>query len=119
MKKSAAVFTTIILSLVLGFTASANGNTGSCDQIENDRYSYEVGISDESWMEMTYTEKVEAYSISQEILEDMTTQQLVQAVMDYPFLVDLTLFNTLEEGYAQMCIRDRTGAVKDLRKTLT
>ena len=101
MKRKLSALCSILLTLSFGITSAATDSFETYTQ-PSDRYSYEIAVSNEVWEEMTYPEKVEAYSISQDLLESMTTPQVVQAVMDYPFLVDLTLFNTTEEGYAHV-----------------
>ena len=98
MKKRLSLIMVILLGF-LSFPVQAADISNDSEGIKFLRYEYSRNVSDEVWANMTYPEKIAEYAISDSILDQMTTEQIVQAVMDYPFLVDLTLFNTFEEGY--------------------
>lgn len=81
----------LILVFFANITAFANNNSNAFD--------YGISMSSSKWNDADYPTKIELCKISDETLAEMSTTALVKSVIDYPFLVDLTLFNSFEEGY--------------------
>ena len=69
---------------------------------ENDepfRYVYPITPEDEEWDRIdSVEEKIEACRIPQELLNEMTNEELYQAIMDFPFLCDIFVATSQEEG---------------------
>lgn len=62
-------------------------------------YEYPITINSADWFEYSVLEKVEMLKIPQAVLEKMSDDAVVQAVLDYPYLVDIFAYNDIQEGY--------------------
>lgn len=80
-------------------------------------YKYPVTAEDAKWNSFeSVEEKIEACRIERDILKAMSNEQLVQAVLDFPFLYDVFVTSSFEEGvkvfekisdaYAELLSRD-------------
>ena len=54
--------------------------------------------STEEWKQMTTGERRRACEIPADVIEQMTTQALLESVIWNPFFLDITVYNTLEMG---------------------
>lgn len=67
----------------------------------NDPYPFPVKPGTKEWTELkTYDERLKAYTIPADILNQMTTQALVQTCLNYPELRLITTRNDLQTGYS-------------------
>lgn len=67
--------------------------------LENDRYVYLLMPDDPEWIEMVdYSEKVTACRIPETVLESLSNEQLLQAIIDFPLLSGIFTFSSLKEG---------------------
>ena len=57
-----------------------------------EHYEYTIDSGSQEWSEMTVLEKVEALKIPQEKLDALTDEELIRALADYPFLIDLHVY---------------------------
>lgn len=63
-------------------------------------YEYPIKPGTNEWINFkTHAEKVEACQIPQEILCKMSTEALVETILNYPLLIDMFAWNTFEDGY--------------------
>lgn len=76
-------------------------------------YEYPIGSSSTEWPEMTVSEKVEALKIPQEKLEAMTDEELIRALADYPFLVDIGVYGKSTEESIET-VREYCSALDEL-----
>lgn len=84
----------ILLSLITGVVAEANES-----MINEKKYVYPITPNDSAWEKLqTVENKINACRIPQNILDKMTEDQLVQAVLDFPFIYDIFVYSTLEKG---------------------
>lgn len=85
--------TILIMILILSVTTSINAK-------ENDKkYEYKITTNDKKWKEFdSKAEMIDACSISDTELNKMTTEELLDAVLNYPLIVDIYLFNSYNEG---------------------
>ena len=60
----------------------------------------------------TMKERYEACNISFETLSQLTDSQLIKAIEDYPYLLDIYMFSTLEAGYK--VLRERFNGIIEL-----
>lgn len=68
-------------------------------QVETVSFEYPITPDDPEWKELgSVRNKIEACRIPTEILDKMTDEQLIQAILDFPFLIDLFLVNSKEDG---------------------
>ena len=47
-----------------------------------------------NWTEMTRSDRVDACQIPNDAIANMSTEELLQAVLAYPFMIDLYAFDT-------------------------
>ena len=102
MKKAKKALS-IILSVCLVFSSVmifAQASTKNEKLTEYKGYVYPVQPGTEIWAEFTDLEqKIEICQITEEILQNMSTEDLVQTVLNYPLMVNMFAFNTYEEGF--------------------
>ncbi len=78
-------------------------------------YEYGITPADSEWSELgTVEEKVEACRISEDLLEAMTDEQLLQAILDFPFIIDVYAYSSIEMGVES--IEDICDAYAELLK---
>ena len=98
--KSLVVSTVLLCSVVPFPMASAEAQ-----DIPNEYESsvYQVTPKDNVWSSFSSKEEmVEATHLSDERLKEMSTDELIDAVMDYPLLVNLYLHNSYEDGLQEL-----------------
>ena len=83
----------LLLSAVLCTLCACGGSGYSIKE----PYDYGVDTQTEEWEALTARQRREAYSIPQEIIDDMTTEALLRSVLDNPFLSDAWAFSTGEQ----------------------
>lgn len=71
----------------------------------NEPYCYPVLRGSKEWLSMkTHAERVDACQIPESILSHMTTEALLETVLNYPLLIDLFLWRSIDEGmYSLRC----------------
>lgn len=64
-------------------------------------YQYPITVESAEWNKYSVSEKVEMLKISDDKLAEMTDEQLIQAIADYPYLVDIYAYgDSVEDGIA-------------------
>lgn len=103
-------FTKKILSVVLLLSMIVSGNIVANASEKGEKYNvdeiYPVTIESKDWFEYSVQEKCEMLKIEDEKLDKMTDEQLVRSIADYPYLVDIYLYDTMEQGlksFAKTC----------------
>lgn len=67
------------------------------------KYKYPVTPYDEEWGNyMLSAEKYTACQIPQEILDSLSTGELLELVLDYPLLVNMCLYDSMEDGVKKL-----------------
>ncbi|MCD2491885.1 hypothetical protein LQE92_04495 [Lacrimispora sp. NSJ-141] len=103
MKRTLSVVLCLMMLMLLSFTAFAEESSDTnWDSISEQRYQYLDSTSRDIWDDMTYEEKLNASHIPEEKLISMTDQQLLWAIDDYPFLVNILLFDSYRDGYENL-----------------
>lgn len=65
---------------------------------DNDFY-YKITPEDSEWRDFKTTEEMyKACQIDTEILENMSTEELVKAVVDYPLMINVYAYDSMEQG---------------------
>lgn len=72
---------------------------------------YDVVYSSE-WSDMVRPDRIDACQIPNEILDKLSTTELIQAVLDFPFFIDIYAFDTISEGYS--CVFSECKALQTL-----
>ena len=80
-----------------------------------ERYVYPISLESEEWKSLKgHDEKIEVCRIDQETIDQLSTQQLVYAVLDYPLLMDMFVWDTYRMGYS--ALKDYCDALIALEK---
>lgn len=95
-----------ILATVFGMVILSFGLTARGAEIEEENdvdffevYKYEVTPDDAEWEQLESVEdKISACRIPENVLANMTEEQLLQAVWDFPFVYDVFSYSSTEEG---------------------
>lgn len=59
-------------------------------------YEYPIVPGTDEWFAMSGRERKKACQIPEDVLERLTDEALARSVLDYPFLMDMTLYSTPE-----------------------
>lgn len=94
---------TIIISVLTAFSLSINTFAISADKstkIDTDDIEniYSI-VETERWKQLSRPERAKACQIEKETLTGMPTDDLIQAVISYPFFIDILAFENAEYGY--------------------
>lgn len=85
----------IIFSLLL----SLSGYAFAADIQKNDEaHIYSVVPGSQEWKEMTLEERLASCAVSQTEVKEMTTSALVETVLNYPYLLNIYAYNSIDEG---------------------
>ncbi len=92
----------VVVTLVAGGRKEGEAASATKSVIEfgaNDVYKYPAYPGEEEWNKYDSTELKKMLKIPQEKLTGWTTEELVQVVLDYPYLSDVFYYDTLKLGY--------------------
>lgn len=115
MKKLKKLLSFCIVVAIMTVNASA-----ATDSEEN--YKYKITTESKDWFDYTVLEKNKMLKIDSTELENMTDKQLVYAIADYPYLIDIYVCGTISEGlekFKEQCsayneLINRNGGVEKL-----
>ncbi len=111
LMKKLAIATAVILVLFLGSNGIVYASTGKTWM------GYLIKPGTEEWVKLgSVQNKREACRIPEETLKRMTNDELIEAIMEYPFLVDIYLFGKDEEPlrYAVNSVYEGCDALREL-----
>ena len=83
-------------------------STGIHDWEKNKKgeYQYPVNCDDKRWKELScHKEMMKACNVPEKILNKLSTEQLLELVLDYPLLCDIYAYNDVEVGIYTMATR--------------
>ena len=92
----------IIISVLTAFSLSINTlaiSTVKTAESNADVESLYSVVKTDKWKELSRPERAKACRIDKETLEGMPTDDLIQAVISYPFFIDILAFENAEYGY--------------------
>ncbi len=93
LTKKLAVAVAVVLALFLGSNGIVYASTGRTWM------GYLIKPGTEEWVKLgTVQNKKEACRIPEETLKQMSNDELIEATLEYPFLVDIYIFGTHGEG---------------------
>lgn len=87
----------LVLALAASFSAAA-ATVANVDSASTALDYYPI-VSASEWPEMERAERVAACQFSNEEIAAMSTEELLFAVLDYPFMIDLFAFNSYRDGF--------------------
>lgn len=94
MKRLVSVLLSVIMLVLLFTTAMTAQNS----QNDNTPYAYPVTPGSSEWGNFTPQQMHDACQIPEDKLKGMTTEALLETVLDYPLILDYMAFNTLEDA---------------------
>ena len=80
-------------------------------EMENEEL-YPITVESDDWFDYSVEEKSEMLKLDSETTKEMTDEQLVRAIADYPYLIDIYICDTLNEGLEKF--KDNCDAYKEL-----
>lgn len=87
------------------------GTFGSCSQTRQNEYPewqdigvYPIGPEDEEWKTMSHAEMIEALALPEELVDSLSTEELAEWALEYPFLGSVFLYDTAQ-GYLDYLTR--------------
>lgn len=114
-EKIVSLVVTIMMLCCLGFNTFASDTSNILVNDTNNNYKYEVTPADHQWANFTNKdEMVNACKIPNDVLMKMSTEKLVNAVLDYPLIINIYAYNTYEEGLEALA--NESDAFKELLK---
>jgi len=95
----------LIFSSILAIDLSAQGSRV---------WDYPVQPGTPEWEMLTYQERFEAQNIPDNLLQNMTTRDLVETCLNYPFFRDIIVSNNFQTGFNS--IRSVFNGFRELEK---
>lgn len=101
MMKRVLVVALIAMLFVCSVGTSAyEGSTNNGGYTIDEPYEYPIKPGTDEWFEIEdHVEKIKMLQIPQDVLDKMTTEALVESVVNYPYFPDMDAFSTQELGY--------------------
>lgn len=65
---------------------------------ESNVYQFPLNTKSKEWKDMDHAEKAKALNIPDEILENLSTDALLEVIVNYPLFIDILAYNTFDEG---------------------
>jgi hypothetical protein len=84
----------LIFTLLLGglLTIPANAQ-------DFQKYTFPINPNDTSWKSNNYAQRVKLLDIEESKVKKLSNKQLIGAVLEYPYTINVFAFNTIEDGY--------------------
>ena len=110
MKKRKSIQIVLIIVLIFTFNFSFTFAQGTESEYSiNEPYEFPITQYDDQWKEFeTKAEALSVCQIPEEILNKMTTEALLETVLNYPFIIDYIAFNDYKDAADNM-MRDFNG----------
>lgn len=102
----------IVLSMVIMVGAMAIPSMAAEKSDASTRFEYSLKPGMEEWGQLNHGERVLASQIPEEVLNQMSTDELVTAVLDYPCFIDMIFYNTYQDGFE--AVRDNFNGLQEL-----
>lgn len=90
-----------VIAGIICFAVPLNASAANLPEQKNpsaQAHVYEVLPESEQWDSMTVVERLDACHVSKQEVVNMPTQALVDTVLNYPYLINIYAYNSLEEG---------------------
>lgn len=115
MKKIFKRMASLVLAsvLVCSLVITAFSTDGGQENTSIDSYEYPITPGTTEWEELgTFSRRLDACRIPQETLDAMSTDALVTAVVNFPFLLNLMVYDSVSDGFD--CLLSQSDALKEL-----
>lgn len=84
----------LLTAIAMAFTCSFHASAAPA----NASYKYPITVESDDWFDHTVLEKTEMLRIDNDKLKKMSSEELVRAVGDFPYLVDIYVYDSLDTG---------------------
>lgn len=98
--------------IVIGAGVIIGVGVTSGEKEELEIYTYPITPDDPEWANYNHAELVNMLQIPDDILADMTDAELVESVLDYPYIGDVMAYSTVELGI--QAVSDHFNGLKEL-----
>ena len=100
MKKSKLFVLLVVVMFTLNSAVfPANATSEVSDYSITESFTYTIVPGSSEWAALdTLAQKIEACYVPQEVVAKMTTEALVETVLNYPLLINIYAYNTIEIG---------------------
>lgn len=102
----------VAMILLLSSTAFAAEPQMETVELSDTPYVFAVKPGTTEWENLSPAERRRISHVPREEVENMTTRALLETVLNYPYLVDIYAFNSIEEGIE--IVADRCPALREL-----
>lgn len=103
MKKKRFVISIAVITILCSLLTVQATQLDTIPSSESQVYEYPYIPGTQAWIDLdSYMNRLEACQIPNDILLSMTTPDLLETVLNYPFLVDVMAFNTYQAGFDNM-----------------
>ena len=68
---------------------------------EEEKYKYAITVESDDWFDYSVLEKNKMLEIDNQTTSEMSDEELVRAIADYPYLIDIYVCDTMDEGLKQ------------------
>lgn len=92
--KKLKVFVLLLSAISMAFTCSFHTSAAPAST----SYKYPITVESDDWFDHTVLEKTEMLRIDNDKLKKMSSEELVRAVGDFPYLVDIYAYDSLDTG---------------------
>ena len=99
------------LSVVMVFTMTS---FSFASDSFSEKYTYPIEPGSEEWANLNHGERVLALQIPEDVLKGMSTENLVETVLNYPCFIDMMFYNTYQEGFD--VIKEHFNGIDELLK---
>jgi len=109
MKKSSKLFCAMVLMSAL--------SAGFCDLKAQTKWDYPVKPGTPRWEAFkTHDEMVKAVQVPNEVLNTLTTKELIEVCLNYPLYGDMFAYNSLQDGFKNNVAVNSNGVQELLRR---
>ena len=103
MKKKKRIMIVLAVLTTLFLSRCYFSHQLSTESKINTVYQFPITPDMDEWRELdTFEKMLDATQIPEEILKEMTDEDLVETVLNYPLLSNLILYNSYQEGYEML-----------------
>lgn len=88
----------IALGMFVAFFCLTERRTQPEGENQNNVFEYEITPDSPEWKRLSVAQKIAALRIPKDVLENMTEEQLLEAVMDFPFRLEIFCYSSREDG---------------------
>lgn len=88
----------IAFGMLTGFFCLTERRTQPEGESQNIVFAYEITPDSPEWKCLSVAQKIAALRIPEDVLENMTEEQLLEAVMDFPFRLEIFYSSRREDG---------------------